>query len=1006
MTRIYALCRPEQTGLFLWRDSIRSGGQVPSAEAVGRGLDDRGLNQFEVLLDQHLHEPARFKIHGSLGWEADAHTKVFPRTADYGFPSELYCVEGAARVLLSNPYTAYVPRVTIHLVTASRSPNESLLVWSPVVPARTFTAHTHDEYGPVFELELDSTLQPWFCFKFLDEHGTPEPDFANRLWCAADGSEIWVHARAAAIGTSPPLRRSLTICTHSFDRPGEMPALHLWQPDSDFAMDVPAMAHPDGTLTFETLVFTNRVYGLMFRDSAGSYWEDDEARRQIFVKDDGEVWAVIGDGTERWVSNGDVWTLEGDHELYGDRPRADKPIRLTIADADPNLRLGPALELDVWVNHSRTLLYSGLRPDLEGHWFFRTYPEVVTSFRFRSADDAEPVARHTIKISDEQDFTCELFVVLGRAEPLRSAPVRQLFQDPPFELGRPGAWLQDGMVRFVLHCPTASSVEVVGAWTDWESRPFALRSTRDGTYWWGEIPIENITRALGRESIHGLGYKFRLNQRFMVQDPAADWVENSAATSQSQLVDHASYAWQANGWQRPGWEYLIVYQAHPNAFAALNGKRGLDAITHELQSPTGYLRDTHATALLLMPVAEYAMSDGWGYNPSFFYAVESSYGGPDALKRLVDACHARGLAVLLDVVFNHAGTGDNVLWSIARTSYFDGDTDWGAMLNFDHPQVIHFFEQNLVHFMRNYRIDGFRFDFTNVIRFGQYWAPHVKEPGSGGGEEFLQRLRRAVHGVDHRCLLMAEQFPNDLYFTSPEGPMDTQWHDAFHDRLLEACRGWDVMGALADALKAGNNSRWYELTNYPESHDEVGNSGDRVSSVAGVGRGYRMSKVAAAATLLARGIPMWFMGAEYAEWRGFSKDGRGPIEIEFGGDARSTVRRWWQDLCKLRLGNPRVQGPAPLAVSHAQAQTLAFTRGDNADLFVLLNFGGNAGTRWLADFGLPDGSYKELLNSTWNLYGIGAEGEEEHSNGGWDARLGRGSTFELAPYSVLVLERS
>ena len=118
-----------------------------------------------------------------------------------------------------------------------------------------------------------------------------------------------------------------------------------------------------------------------------------------------------------------------------------------------------------------------------------------------------------------------------------------------------------------------------------------------------------------------------------------------------------------------------------------------------------------------MPVNEFAGDDSWGYNPAFFYAVESAYGGPESLKRLVDVCHEHGIAVLVDVVFNHAGTSDNALWSVARDSFFKGDTAWGALINFAHPQAGHFFEQNLRFLIKHYHVDGFRFDHTWTIRY-------------------------------------------------------------------------------------------------------------------------------------------------------------------------------------------------------------------------------------------------------------------------------------------------
>ncbi|HET7538879.1 MAG TPA: alpha-amylase family glycosyl hydrolase, partial [Polyangiaceae bacterium] len=698
MTHIYALCSTGHDKLHLWRDAARDGGPQPTSEAVDRGLDDRGLRLFDLELDAQQHQPAHFKIHGGPDdqqfWERDEHTKTVPRTANYEFPEVLYCVEGAARVLTQNPFDAEHERVTVHLVTARRLRGGQLWYWSPGVEAQPVTASRVDEYGPVFELDLSGAQRHWFSFKFVAADGTPEPEFANRLWCAQDGAEIWVHSLAAAVSSTPPSRVPLRVCTLPFIEAPKA-QLHLWQEDSDFIADLDATVAPDGSLRFESLVYADRPYRFMFRSRAGDYWEDDEAQRNVFLSSDGAVWTVTGDGNRRQVSKAELWTLDGDHELFGARPQRKQQVVVSIAARDPAFSNGGPLTLDVWVNHARTKLYEALAPDADGRWYFQTYSEVVTSFVFRAGGVREPIERHTVKIDEDDDLPTTVYVVLGRADALPRAPIPDLFADPPFELHRPGAWLDNGSVHFVLHCPTAACVEVIGEWTNWERHPIPLRSTRDGTFFWGRIDASSITGPLGRTSIHGVGYKFLINQQRFVQDPAADWVENSAPSSQSQLVDHGSYQWRSNGWQRPGWEYLIVYQAHPNGFADQNQAVGFDAITRELTADDGYLRGLGATALLLLPVAEYAMDYGWGYNPSFFYAVESSYGGPDALKRLVDACHERGLAVLVDVVFNHAGTGDNALWAVASKSYFDGDTEWGAMINFDHPQVIHFFEQNL-----------------------------------------------------------------------------------------------------------------------------------------------------------------------------------------------------------------------------------------------------------------------------------------------------------------------
>jgi 1,4-alpha-glucan branching enzyme len=211
-----------------------------------------------------------------------------------------------------------------------------------------------------------------------------------------------------------------------------------------------------------------------------------------------------------------------------------------------------------------------------------------------------------------------------------------------------------------------------------------------------------------------------------------------------------------------------------------------------------------------MPVNEVGTENSWGYDPAFFYAIENDYGGPDALEELVDTCHRNGLAILVDVVFNHAGSTDNILWSLARESFFDGDTRWGAMINFDHPQCRHFFAQNLVYLANEYHLDGFRLDHTATIVHSSAWDPwsgFVRELGSGGGWEFLHAIRRALREeVDSLCLLMAEHLPNEWSLTNQGGPMDTQWCDDFHDRIVDASRRQFGMSRLAEAFKLSHTA--------------------------------------------------------------------------------------------------------------------------------------------------------------------------------------------------------
>ena len=190
-----------------------------------------------------------------------------------------------------------------------------------------------------------------------------------------------------------------------------------------------------------------------------------------------------------------------------------------------------------------------------------------------------------------------------------------------------------------------------------------------------------------------------------------------------------------------------------------------------------------------------------------------------------------------------------------------------------------------------------------------------------------------------------------------------------------------------------------------ESHDEVGNVNDRLANVGGYGQGLRRNKVAAAATLLSRGIPLWFMGAESGESAQFTSSGSTALDLNgyLTDDFRIRVRAWWNVLCDLRRGNSKIQGPAPLSVHFAEGEMLTFSRGGEQDFFVVLNFGPWSGWRPLAELNLPKGQYKELWNSTWPAFAV--EWEDEHTNGGRNARLHQGSWFQIPDYGVVILER-
>ena len=912
-------------------------------------------------------------------------------------PEAAWFTEGTSRVLLKDPLSAAQNSLRVHLISQNRYRPSELYLWIPGtdLSRRVPMQPNYDALGPVFQITLAAEERSFFNFKFIRKEGDAinryEPDYANRLWSANDGSEIWTHSEAAEITTSLPARKRLTL---NFRQELTSPAeLHVWQLNSDYAADVSPSSEQNGWIRFQTEFYTNMRYGALFLNPQlpePARWEHAEAKRELQIKADTEL-----------------WTLEGSNFLFSRQPKDNAKAKLTIAVQPPFSSLEGGLTAEVRVNKARETLCE-LAVDPTGSVSLESYRDVHTVIRFRDASgQTEEIEGHPLVFADTP---VEKFVVLERPPLLTTQPPVDLFQNPPFTIRRPGVYEENGYIHFVLHAPEAARIHLIAEWTNWRQEAVMMRSTEDGTYWWTRISKAELLQKLGRPTYHGAKYRFLFNEDIELQDPAAGWMESSWNGAASQLIDPSAFQWDDGNWERPGFDYYSIFQLHPARFSKRNGTlEPLRQVAREIDTAAGYLKDLGITAILLMPLNEVGTNNGWGYDPAFFYAIERAYGGPDALKDLVNTCHRNGLAVLTDVVFNHAGNIDNILWGTARRSFFDGDTGWGSMINFDHPQCLHFFAQNLVYLAREYHLDGFRLDHTYTILHSHEQNWYVRVPGSGGGWDFMHGLRRALHSeVSPRVLLMAEHLPNEWALTNFGGPMDTQWCDNFHDRLVDACKGKFVMPALADAIKVTHTEcdDWYKATNYPESHDEVGNVRDRITYIAGWKRGFRMSKVAAAATMFSRGIPMFFMGAEAGEDAQFTNGEATTLDLSlYLADAgRTKVRSWWKEMVKMRR-SPLIAGPSPLEVRFAQEQLLGISRGNRGELYVLLNFGGWAGWRSLGELNLPDGTFCELWNSTWPAFAIESEDEDEHMNWGRDARLNRGNWLNIPDYGVVVLSR-
>jgi 1,4-alpha-glucan branching enzyme len=475
-------------------------------------------------------------------------------------------------------------------------------------------------------------------------------------------------------------------------------------------------------------------------------------------------------------------------------------------------------------------------------------------------------------------------------------------------------------------------------------------------------------------------------------------------------------------WQTMGWQNFLIYEIHARRFTNIPPAMptAFDFLMDEMNATSrlgqaGYLLQLPVTVFGLMPVNEFSSELSWGYDPSYYFAIDGFYGGADALARFVDAAHANGRGVTLDVVYNHS-LGSSLM-KIAPDVYRAGDY-YGDLMNCGHPMVGEYFRQVSVYLFRTFNLDGFRFDDTNAII-----------TRCTGGWQFLGMIRNALRmaaSAEGRAwpYCVAENSGTSPWDVSNPGygVMDGQWgidevyriRDASYDSWTP---GSDDSGPLKTEMD--NPQYWgrpfFQAVRFGESHDMVsaqdpGNK--RIAARPPFGQGYQMAKALGSLTLLSNGIPMLFMGQEIGETDSFSFDNNdqwiNPQTVDLPAATATDQTRilaWFRQLMGLRNdGSKGLQGDANYQVVATGNRTIALTCGSAQGLFAVITFGTanqQQDSGWL---GLPAGSaYKEIFNSSWPAFQV--EAESECSNGGYDAQIESGQILNLPYIGAVVLER-
>ena len=551
----------------------------------------------------------------------------------------------------------------------------------------------------------------------------------------------------------------------------------------------------------------------------------------------------------------------------------------------------------------------------------------------------------------------------------------------------------DGGCVFRVWAPSPASAVVRGSWNGWGS----------GTPMWrvGDDFIAYVANVPAGNRFTGANYKYVFNGNNWKPDPRARAL-NPGDNYNSVVVDPRSYEWGSDDYRTPLFEDLIIYQVHTGTFAGRNDPVGFapDPSRYwDVALRADHLAELGVTAVMFNPFTEFPWDWSGGYNPITQFAPEAAYGHPDDVKRMVDALHERGIAVLLDVVWNHNSDSDNFQWLYdGGQIYFDTppeQTPWGAQLDLDRPEVRGYFLDSIRYWLEEYRLDGFRFDATSFI----------SQPQAGG----WSLMQAANDLADQRFadrLLIAEQLPNDPWIVRPTSlggaGFDSQYHlqhrEALRSAIFDAAFGSPNMWAIHDALYATDSGMSpLQRLNYIELHDEAWptSGGERlvrtIDPLAPHDSAYAVGRTTAAQglNLLAPGIPAFLMGTEWLEDTNFGSNrepGNPDNRINWAlKEAHRPIFDYYQDVIAVRKGNAALRANAAYDVYHVNdgADVLAMHRWDNDGnrIVVVLNMGNNAFDVY--ELGMPaGGAWYELINSQADGYELDGFTLDDRCNGG------------------------
>ena len=533
--------------------------------------------------------------------------------------------------------------------------------------------------------------------------------------------------------------------------------------------------------------------------------------------------------------------------------------------------------------------------------------------------------------------------------------------------------------------------------------PYNQKATLKGCFCqWSEISMQRDERGYFRTSVDledGVyQYKFRVqsqshflkpNEWVEVCDPYATDIDDASQNSVIRIADGKkiidTYVWQHDDKPLPSNEELVIYELFVGGFSGGESDKNERGRFQDVIDKLDYLSELGINAVELMPIQEYPGSKYWGYNPRHYFAVESSYGSSEDLKRLIDECHDRGMRVLMDCIFNHTDT-EMPLSQINFDYWFtreptDPDNSWGPEFDYDrYDEKLDLkpaweFIGNVVRFwIEEYHIDGIRYDAAKQIANRDFMS------------WISQQAKQAA--AMKPFFNTAENIPEDPDLAGYGKPMDACWHESFYQQVLKhICGdGFDLNG-LKETIDC--KQQGYEGTtsviNYISCHDHKYTMAELSDRQIFEDEAFKRSRLGAVLLMTAVGIPLGWMGNEFGEYNPEEE-----IAIDWTllkNDSNQNLRGYYRGLIALRKENHALRtSNIDFFHEEPESKVLAYTRwnDEGSRVVVVINFSGD----FLQDYAIEhfphDGAWHEWTKD----YRVEAKAEKLVIDlGGYEAQV-------------------